>query len=102
MKYVKTCNRKQYLQGECTHRQYYSQFVTKETKKRLLSHITKLEIIKSKDKHLNDIELERWDRIPALSSTNEKMRKKGDFLTLAGKVCIFKEAAIQIKESERK
>lgn len=98
---AKACNRKRYLQGECTHRQYYSQFVTKETKERLLFHITKLEIMKSKDEHFNDIRLERWGRILALGGTNKKMQEKGDYLTLAGKVCIFKEAAKQIKESER-
>lgn len=92
------CTRRDYLNRKCTHRQYYSQFVNTNTKNQLLRYIPKKEIVASKDPHFNDIKIRRWDAIPAIAGTNDKMKKKGDYLTLAGKVCVYKEAAKQIKE----
>ena len=92
-----TFTRKQYLANECTHSEYYGQFVDERTKNVLLRRVGRDRIVASADEHFNDIELELWDALPALQSHD--MSAQGDFLTLAGKVCIYKEAARQIKES---
>jgi hypothetical protein len=88
--------RKQYLDGDCTHQQYYAQFVN--------AHITRMvsdnfspEILKAayaKDEHFNSIPLHEWDMLASWITPN--MKPYGDYLTLAGQVCIAKEAARQI------
>jgi len=95
--------RKQHLKGECTHREYYAQFVTKDVIQYVVDHIGKDRILSSKDPvRFNDIPLIHWDmRRPAFGFA-EKMKAAGDSLTLAGKNCILKEAAKQFYESSNK
>lgn len=88
--------RKQYLNNDCTHREYYSQFVTDGYKNAIKSFIGLENLMQSKDKNLNDIPLNKWDNAPLTTGVNQKMLELGDYLTLAGKVCIAKEAARQI------
>lgn len=89
--------RSQYLNRECSHRQYYSQFVTPLTILYVKSCIH-VDVLKaSQDEHFNDIQLERWDRIP-IAYNRQAMKSCGDYLTPAGHVCIMKEAARQILE----
>lgn len=93
--------RKAYLNGECTHREYYAQFVDDSIISEILRRIGKDAILASTDKHFNDIPLERWDTLVHYAITHaasEALRDAGDCLTLAGGVCILKEAARQIKE----
>lgn len=79
------------------HRAYYSQFVSEYTKSLVLSHVaTKKELMASTEQAFNDIPLARWDR--AYVGPKDKMRELGDFPSLAGSVCILKEAARQIVE----
>ena len=89
--------RKEYLDGKCTHEEYYGQFVSRVTKYRVLAHIRMDKLKKSKDEHLNDIPLRIWDNasnnFPHVST---KMEECGDYLTLAGCVCIIKESARQL------
>jgi len=89
--------RKQYLNNECTHRQYYAQFVTEGTKLRVKRMVGETKIIESTEEHLNDIPLHIWDMV-GTAGVSEKMRECGDYLTLAGANCINKEAARQIQE----
>lgn len=84
--------------GPAAHRRYYAQFVCENTKPRLLCSISRAEILASADPHFNDIPLKLWDNVPLIYN-RELMRLAGDYLTAAGKVCILKEAALQIKES---
>ena len=90
--------RKQYLDRECTHREYYGQFVTKGVSDALGG----LDILKSNDVHFNDIPLKRWDmRAPFIKlHVGRQLRDAGDYFTLSGAVCILKEAARQIVEDE--
>jgi len=88
--------RKQRMNNECTHAEYYAQFVTEGTKKRVLAFIDLDRLIASRDEHLNDIPLKQWDQIGAVWPTTDRMKQAGDFLTMAGSVCINKEAARQI------
>ena len=54
----------------------------------------------SQDPHFNDIELSVWDHLslPVPMESNTLLRKCGDYPTLAGAVCILKEAAQQVRE----
>lgn len=99
--------RKQYLdatraEGPAMHRAYYGQFVTEGIKSRVLNHFGLAEILASEDPSFNDIALQRWDNVlnwnglPA--ETAKLLRAMGDYPTMAGAVCIAKEAARQIKE----
>ena len=90
-------SRQQYMNGECSHSQYYSQFVTGSVKSAVLCSIGKDAIVKSRNPHFNDIPLVKWDRL-SFTVSSQKMKEVGDYLTLAGIVCIAKEAARQIKE----
>ena len=91
--------RSEYMNGNITHEEYYSQFVTQHMVKLVAYEIGVKNIINSKDEHLNDIPLKRWDQMVYGISTHElkeKLKDAGDFLTLAGGVCILKQAAYQI------
>lgn len=89
--------RKQYLDKECTHDQYYAQFVTPEVIHLVLVCIGEARIMGSKCPHFNDIPLWEWDRIAPRLSVGERLRECGDYPTMAGKVCILKAAANQIR-----
>lgn len=93
--------RKQYLNRECSHADYYAQFVGEDIKHSVLHTIGRDKIMASSDPHFNDIPLAFWDSIIGLvpHQIATKMRELGDYPTLAGNVCIAKEAARQIKEA---
>jgi hypothetical protein len=88
--------RKDYLNNTCSHSEYYRQFITDNTIKIVKQYLFK-EIKKSKDKHFNDIPLKIWDTIPLCCKS---LTPCGDYLTLAGKVCILKEAGRIIKNDK--
>ena len=92
--------RKQYIDGKCSHREYYGQFVDDTVFNRLSVHVTKEQIAKSNDDSFNDIPLESWDAIlhPFPRYIGDKMRDCGDYPTMCAAVCIAKEAAKQIKD----
>jgi hypothetical protein len=99
--------RADYLAGKCTHRQYYGQFVNPEILGRVKNWIG-LNAIKTalaaNDEHLNTIGLAKWDSFVTskqLFNVSAKMKEAGDFLTLAGGVCIAKEAAKQLAETNQ-
>lgn len=84
------------------HREYYSQFVTPEVKRLVLRGIGRKELLRSTDPHLNDIELDRWDRLAYQidSVAVTLLHEAGDSFSLGTGVCILKEAAKQIIEEE--
>ena len=91
--------RKQRLDDECTHREYTAQFVTEMTKETVMHHIGLEAILASNDDSLNDIELNAWDCLPNFPrATFDHMKQLGDSMSMAGKVCIYKEAAKQLKD----
>lgn len=104
--------RKQYIiNKECDHHTYWSQFVTEGVKELVLQQIPKEELMASVDPHFNDIPLERWDRMhawvpqhvqQAISESNASMYPPGTpgGYSLSDMVCLLKEAARQIVESE--
>jgi len=92
--------RKDYLNNLCTFREYYSQFVDQSVKNKVAQYIGVSRIVASTDEHLNDIPLKEWDILSISSHIGNKMRECGDFPTLAGNVCIHKEAARQLQEEQ--
>lgn len=92
--------RKQYLNSECNHAEYYNQFVSPAYIHRVLTRIGYNKLVNSKDKHFNDIPLKLWDNIatPFPADVAQKLRDAGDYPTLAGGVCIAKQAARKIVE----
>lgn len=74
--------RSQYLNSECTHNEYYSQYVTK-------NHImrTKGLILKG----VNQTPLKVWDRMH-LGGVNASLTQLGEENTLSFKVCVLKQA----------
>jgi hypothetical protein len=93
--------RQKYINGEVSHREYYGQFVNDTIKARLLQYVSKKQLLESKDPHFNDIDLWLWDRIDSSNlGLTQALRISGDYITKAGRVCIFKEAARQIVEAE--
>lgn len=80
--------RKQYLNKECTHREYYAQFVDSEVTETL------------GNLPLDGTPLHIWDNLPPVGrEISNQMRSCGDWLTNAGNVCIYKEAAKQRDEA---
>jgi len=93
--------RQQYLDGIVSHRDYYSQFVTDNTKKAVLHSIGKEALFSSTDEHMNDIPLHRWDAISHVLNSDALKQAKEGFLTPAGWVCIAKEAGRQIIKDKK-
>ena len=94
--------RADYMAGTCTHRQYYAQFVTPHMLAQVVASIGAERLAKSKDPHLNDIPLATWDQLAGGMRTQlgrEQLKLAGDFPSLAGAVCILKEAARQTLET---
>jgi len=94
--------RKDYINGLCTHEQYYSQFVN-DGVLRVVAQEIGIERIKEAyktDKHLNNISLYVWDRVGLCINPEKKFLELGDSKSLAGLVCIVKEAARQLIKKE--
>ena len=98
----------QYMNNECTHREYYAQFVTQRIRKIVADRIGKDAILASTDEHFNDIPLREWDAVigfsdyrPSINNTlglAAHFRECGDCVSASGLTCVMKEAARQIKE----
>ena len=90
--------RNQYLNKECSHSEYYAQFVNEATKSNVLRYIANKKTLIAailEDKNLNNIPLQRWDSCPCYLDRSLFVQA-GDFITKAGSVCVLKEAARQI------
>lgn len=93
--------RQDYLNKQCSHSEYYAQFVTPSILGAVRSRFGD-RLFNSKDPNLNYIPLKEWDGLDyAVKATfvGSRMKEAGDYLTPAGIVCILKEAARQIIEA---
>lgn len=97
----KRFTRDDYMEHRCSHREYYAQFVTQEVKAAVVFHIGAAQLQASTDAHLNDIPLVKWDRATAPYSRS-LFKELGDGWSMAGHVCILKEAARQVIEARIK
>lgn len=82
--------RLQRLNNECTHSEYYAQWVTEHTRNTVINIIGIDRLLKSTDENLNDIPLGLWDSLPLYHSGFSK----------SDIVCVGKEAARQIIKAE--
>jgi hypothetical protein len=88
--------RQQYLSGECTHEEYYNQFVDERVKRIVLNRFKKEDLIKAYERNqsFNAFPLPVWDSLAQnIRFKSEDVKATGDYLTLAGSVCILKAAA---------
>ena len=87
-------------------RAYYGQFVSNYTKKLVIAWFGIDRLLASQDVHFKDIPLSEWDQLAGGSGSPSDglhynppwaplhaMKEAGDYYTLAGGVCILKEAA---------
>ncbi len=88
------------MANECSHEDYYGQFVTPGVISRVSENIGKKAIMASTCSHMNDIPLSKWDCMGAMFRPlfSAMLKKAGDFYSMAGNVCILKQAARMIKE----
>lgn len=99
--------RKDYMDGKVTFEQYYSS-VAKEAglsmeEAGILERVKKA--LESGDEHLNSIPLAKWDKMganPVLrANLSRSFKKHEDGMSLAGIVCVLKQACINaVKEEE--
>jgi len=116
--------RKQYMTNECTHREYYGQFVTDEIKEAVLRVFSREKLVHAfqNDESFNTLPLYKWDRMIMGGTFNDSSIGKSwktkpfiphDFseftkamkeangnssISLSDCVCTCKEAARQIIE----
>lgn len=96
---MKVYTRQQYINGECTHDEFYAPFITKRMKQIVLQRIGMEQLNRSEDEHLNDIPLHSWESLPYIYSVSIKYKQlTGDYLTVSGWVCLYKQAAKQLME----
>lgn len=90
--------RRQRLDNECTHREYYAQFVTEQD--RMLVLEIEDRIYHSTCPSLNDIPLKIWTNmgVGIRARLTLQMKEVGDYVSSAGVVCTLKEAAKQLRE----
>lgn len=97
--------RAQYMNGDCSHQEYYMQFVNPQLQDSVIHAIGANRIMQSTDLHFNDIPLKYWDNLYMLifASVNRGdliMAKEGKSLSTA--VCIAKAAARNFKGKQCK
>jgi len=94
--------RTQYIAGECTHAEYYAQFVDRFIREHVKDYfgLKRLKAAYKKDQAFNSIPLKEWDAFTQFRNLDfwQDYKTFGDYLTQAGMVCIAKEAARQIVE----
>lgn len=98
--------RKDYL-ASSNHRAYYAQFVTPAVRLVVERRIGLAALVASKDPHMNDIPLAKWDAMAGAihRACNTKALGEAEGFepgkhgwSLSTSVCIAKEAARQLKE----
>ena len=114
--------RKEYMAKECTHDEYFQQFVDHNVIDYVLRGIGKDAILNSTDEHLNDIPLRKWDALCGVYFYGSQMNGRVSFpnahliglanittysepksyqpsVSCSDGVCLLKTAAKRIKES---
>lgn len=91
-------DREKYLDGEIAHADYYRMIYREAGITMKNSGILDecREALARGDEHLNDIPLQKWDMMAASYINQEKLRQvfenHGDGCSMAGGVCIYKQA----------
>jgi hypothetical protein len=71
----KLFTRQELLKGQCTHDQYYSQFLSPGYLDRIAQQIGQARIVASAHAHFNDIPLREWDRCYMTTEQNRLRRR---------------------------
>ncbi len=99
--------RKQYMNKEASHHDYYIQFATDETRRLVVRHIGEDRIKKSICEHFNDIPLAYWDTLNEALKLTIRQRQKGAAegfkpgtfgWSLSDAVCIAKAVANEVRD----
>ena len=95
--------RGQYLAGECSHQEYYGQFVNHSIIDSVRCQFGVNQLINAHeiDEHFNSIALCRWDERNIMSSVNQELWKAANgsrYHSLSDNLCIKKAAAKIIVE----
>ncbi len=106
-------NHKQYMAKECTHQEYFGQFVTDSVLELVVNKFARDKIVASTDDHFNDIPLAGWDDLAkyvpehvkrAVAESNksayENPNPKGSY-SLSDMVCVLKAAAHIIRDAHK-
>ncbi len=99
--------RNQYTSGQCSHNQYYDQFVTEQLKNAVSKYFTTAKLVKAydKDEYFNSISLKEWDKLSYYCESSD-MRKlyaaSGEYVTQAVAVCTLKQAAKHVVDESMK
>ncbi len=98
---TKLISRLDYLNKKATHEEYYAQFVTPYLLSVVKAAFPLEALREGLNEHFNNIPLTRWDSlVPVVPlEVAAKLKACGDSPTLAGSVCILKEAARQLVSS---
>lgn len=100
--------RRDYMDNKCTHHEYYSQFVTEETKRLVIRFIGSKDFLSEKfeaDNNLNNISLRQWDSIALCNKHIGAIDENGTGVKIYSKsnaICVLKTAAIMIVKGELK
>lgn len=104
--------RAQYLDRQCTHREYWAQFVTEGMRRMVLQRFTIERLKRSTDPHLNDIPLMEWDAMKGVTFHMLDLTKWREIhypeykdtrsigWSMSDNTCLLKEAAKQLIEKE--
>ena len=87
--------RKQYMDGECSHRTYYAQMVTQDVLDAVEQYFTVERLVGCSDQeHFNTIPLAMWNRLRC-----QIMRDMGESWSEGTAFAVLKEAARQLVEA---
>ena len=86
--------RKYYLDGNCTHAEYYNQVIKIAGIKLDVNHRLVQRCKNSTDEHYNDTGLKIWDdHAPVYQlALSKAFNELGDSWSMAGNVCVLKQA----------
>ena len=93
----------QYVGKQCSHQEYFEQFVNSSTINTVLNTIGKRRILDSTDFYLNDIPLNEWDDLHPFLPRNKKAHiqsRETNIGSLSDTVCIAKAAARKWKNEQ--
>lgn len=93
--------RVQYIDHECSHRDYYGQFVTPRAENYVARMIGANRLRESKDPHMNDIPLHLWDELDMRETFGHDLWRKANGhddsktypWSMSANVCLAKQAA---------
>lgn len=90
--------KKAYMAGECTHEQYYAQFITDDGIAMVQRSTAFKRMIKKGSKDTSSVEVQVWDLIGTDGEAVMLLKSLGDFWSISAAVCINKAIARQLLE----